>query len=129
MKILTCNTFLFLTFTIFFFSLETSAQESKTNVKQDPKFEQLLTEKRKINASIAVNERYKIQIFSGDSEKAKRTLSDCKQQFTELDGTIVFNTPNYKVLIGNFRTRIEAERNLVDLKKYYENAFLIKPQK
>jgi hypothetical protein len=129
MKILTMKKVLLLSFILSILSIKAIAQNSKTNVRQDPKFEQLLIEKRKINASIAVNERYKIQIFSGDSDKAKKALNDCKQQFTNLDGTIVFNTPNYKVLMGNFRTRIEAERNLIDLKKYYENAFLIKPQK
>jgi hypothetical protein len=33
------------------------------------------------------------------------------------DGTIVFNTPVYKVWIGNFKTRIEAERNLAEFKE------------
>ncbi|KDN56818.1 SPOR domain-containing protein [Flavobacterium seoulense] len=106
-----------------------SAQEAKINIQQNPKFEQLLSEKRKINTSITVNERYKIQVFSGNSEKAKSTLNDCKQNFSDLDATIVFNTPNYKVWLGNFRTRIEAERNLVEIKKVYQNAFLIKPKK
>jgi len=35
----------------------------------------------------------------------------------------------YKVWVGNFKTRIEAEKNLNDLKKKYPNAFLIKPNK
>jgi hypothetical protein len=105
------------------------AQDINTTVSQDPKFEQLLNEKRKINASITVNERYKIQTFSGDSENAKRTLNECKKEFRDLDGTIVFFAPNYKVWIGNFRTRIEAERNLKEIKKKYKNALLIKPKK
>jgi len=46
-----------------------------------------------------------------------------------LDGTIVFNTPNYKVWVGNFRTKIEAKRNLIDIRRKYEDAYLIKPQK
>lgn len=78
---------------------------------------------------MTVNERYKIQVFSGDSENARKSLSDCKQEFRDLEGTIIFNTPNYKVWVGNFRTRMEAEHYLVDLKKKYPNAFLIKPQK
>ncbi|WP_026707559.1 SPOR domain-containing protein [Flavobacterium frigidarium] len=120
---------LFLTFLICLTANSLMAQDQNLNVRQDAKFQQLLSERRKISSSATVNERYKIQIFSGDSEKAKSELYICKQQFRELDGTIVFNTPNYKVWIGNFRTRIEAERNLVELRKSYSNAFLIKPQK
>jgi hypothetical protein len=129
MRILTIQNSIFCIAYLSILSLKVSAQESKINIQQNPKFEQLLNEKRKINSSIAVNERYKIQVFSGVSEKAKKTLSDCKQNFVNLDGTIVFNTPNYKVWIGNFKSRIEAERNLVEIKKSYPNAFLIKPKK
>ncbi|MFL9830377.1 SPOR domain-containing protein [Flavobacterium sp. ARAG 55.4] len=129
MRILTIRTTtIYITiFTICTFKL--AAQEAKINIHQNPKFEQLLNEKRKINSSIAVNEGYKIQVFSGNSEKAKSTLYNCRQNFPELDGTIVFNTPNYKVWIGNFKSRIEAERNLAEIRKNYENAFLIKPKK
>lgn len=129
MRILTIPNHIFHIALISLYCLKLSAQEAKINIQQNPKFEQLLNEKRKINSSIAVNERYKIQVFSGNSEKAKSTLNECKQNFTALDATIIFNTPNYKVWIGNFRNRIEAERNLVEIKKVYENAFLIKPKK
>jgi hypothetical protein len=52
-----------------------------------------------------------------------------KQEFKEIDATIVFNTPNYKVWVGNFKTRMEAERNFVEIKKKYKNVLLIKPNK
>jgi hypothetical protein len=129
MKILTIKKAFFYSLVLSIITSNSKAQDRKVKINQDPKFEQLLNEKRKINTLIAVNERYKIQIFSGENEKAKKTLNDCKQNFKDLDGTIVFNTPNYKVWIGNFRTRIEAERNLIEIKKSYENALLIKPQK
>lgn len=105
------------------------AQEGKMTVTQDPKFEQLLNEKRKINSSITINDRYKIQIFNGDSENSKKTLMDFKKDNKDMDATIVFSTPMYKVWVGNFKTRIEAEKNLNALKKKYPNAFLIKPNK
>jgi len=106
-----------------------NGQDQKSNLSQDPKFKQLLNEKRKINASLTVNDSYKIQIYSGGSENAKKTLSEFKQEFKGLDATIVFNTPNYKVWVGNYRTRIEAEKNLVDIKDSYKNVLLIKPSR
>jgi hypothetical protein len=105
------------------------SQEDKLTLSQDPKFEQLLHEKRKINASITVNDRYKIQIYNGDSESSKKTLGEFRKEFKNYDGTIVFSTPTYKVWVGNFKSRIESERNLMELKKKYPNAFLIKPNK
>ncbi len=108
---------------------KTLAQEEKTNLKQDPKFEQLLNEKRKINTSLMNNDSYKIQIFNGTNDNAKKILNKFKQENNDLEATIIFNTPNYKVWVGNFRSRIEAERYLVEIKKKYINVFLIKPSK
>ena len=129
MRILTTSKFIFFTIGLVISTNKLVAQDQNINIKQDSKFELLLNEKRKTNSLIAVNDRYKIQIFSGESEKAKKALYDCKQFFNDLDGTIVFNTPNYKVWIGDFRTRIEAEKYLVEIKKKYDNVLLIKPQK
>lgn len=129
MRISTLKSSLLYCFIISLSTQISKAQQQNTNIKQDAKFEQLLSEKRKINNSIIVNERYKIQVFSGSSDGARKALSNCKQEFPTLDGTIIFNTPNYKVWIGNFRTRIEAEHYIVDLRKKYPNLLLIKPQK
>ncbi|MFE3866768.1 SPOR domain-containing protein [Flavobacterium sp. LS2P90] len=129
MRILAPKQVIFYTLSLLITSCYLHAQDAKVRVSQDPKFEQLLNDKRKSNVSAPVNDRYKIQIFSGDSENAKKTLRSFKQEFTDTDGTIVFNTPNYKVWVGNFKTRIEAERNLVDIRKKYKNILLIKPSK
>ncbi|TGD58376.1 SPOR domain-containing protein [Flavobacterium humi] len=112
-----------------FIASQCFSQDGKAIVKQDPRFEQLLNEKRKINSSITVNDRYKIQIFTGDSETSKKALTEFRKANKNVDATIVFHTPIYKVWIGNFKTRIEAEKKLLALKKKYPNAFLIKPNK
>ena len=110
-----------------FFNIKSVAQQGSITVSQDPKFEQLLNEKRKINSSLIANNRYKIQIFNGDNAASKKQLNDFKKDFKQYECTIVFNTPIYKVWVGSFKSRIEAERNLEILQKKYPKAFLIKP--
>ncbi len=129
MRILTLKTGILTASLIGFSCMNLYAQGNNLTVNQDSKFEQLLNEKRKINSSITVNDRYKIQIYNGDSESSKKILSDFRKEYKNYDGTIVFSTPTYKVWVGNFKSRIESERNLVELKKKYPNAFLIKPNK
>jgi hypothetical protein len=119
-------------FALFLFGFcltKTFSQEGKTSISQDPRFEELLNEKRKINASITLSDRYKIQIFTGDSESSKKALLEFRKNNKNIDGTIVFNTPIYKVWIGNYKTRIDAEKKLQELRKKYPNSFLIKPNK
>ncbi|MBG6110528.1 hypothetical protein H4V97_002360 [Flavobacterium sp. CG_23.5] len=129
MRILAIKQVFFYTVGLVITSSCIQAQDRNVTINQDPKFEQLLNEKRKLNVSISANDLYKIQIYSGDSENAKKTLKGFKQEFTDTDGTIVFNTPNYKVWVGNFKTRMEAEHNLIDIRKKYKNVLLIKPNK
>ena len=106
-----------------------NAFAQNTTLNQDEKFEQLLNEKRKINASINANSLYKIQIFNGTSEESKNTLIQFRRENKNYDATIIFSTPAYKVIVGYFKSRIEAERNLKILKKNYPNALIIKPSK
>lgn len=121
----TIMTFFFVAFS----ASKISAQYQNIKLSQNPKFEQLLNEKKKINNSITIDDSYKIQIFNGSSEVAKKNLTEFRQEFKNIDATIVFNTPNYKVWVGNFRTRIEAERNLLEIKKKFSSVLLIKPSK
>ena len=129
MKFLTFfKPFLFLTL-VTQISLKTFSQQGIVNLTQDAKFEQLLNEKRKINNAITITDRYKIQVFNGDSENSKKQLMAFKKEFSDTDCTIIFSTPLYNVWVGNYKSRIEAERNLIEVKKRYSNVHLIKPNK
>lgn len=112
-----------------FWSTECLSQEGGATVVQDGRFEQLLAEKRRINSNITVNDRYKIQIFYGDNEKARKTLAEFKREFKTMDATVIFESPTYKVWAGNFKSRIEAEKNLIEIRKKYPYALIIKPNK
>lgn len=129
MRILNLSTYTTAFILLTFWNTDSLAQEGNVSVNQDTRLEQLLKEKRKINPSITVNDRYKIQIFYGDNDKARKTLTDFRKDFRELDGTIVFESPTYKVWVGNFKSKIDAERKLLDVKKKYPHALLIKPNK
>lgn len=129
MKFSTKKEFIKLCLYILLFLKFNQINAQKVTVYQDSKFEELLNQKRKVNSSITINNRYKIQIFNGSSEESKKTLIQFKRENKNYDATIVFSTPLYKVWIGNFKTRIEAERNLNMLKKNYPNSIIIKPNK
>ncbi|MFL9843125.1 SPOR domain-containing protein [Flavobacterium rhizosphaerae] len=129
MRILKPETaFLALLFCILF-NYTTVAQQGGISVEQDNRFEELLNEKRKINPNIIVNDKYKIQIFYGENAKARKTLTQFKKDYKDLDGTIVYESPTYKVWVGSFSSRIEAEKKLTEVKEKYPYALLIKPNK
>lgn len=123
-------------FTLFTFSLvallssqNIFSQTNKSNIEQDEKIEKLLLEKRKNNSAITINDKFKIQIFFGNIEESKKSLISFKKNFSQTDGTIVFSNPSYKVWVGSFKSKIEAEKALITIKKKYTTAVIIEPNK
>ncbi|UYW02637.1 SPOR domain-containing protein [Flavobacterium agricola] len=105
------------------------AQSSNTITTNDSKINNLLEEKRKINSKITINDQYKVQIYHGDIETARKTLEDFNSKFEDYDGTIVFSSPNYKLWIGPFKNRIQATKAWSEIKESYSRALIIKPSK
>jgi hypothetical protein len=105
------------------------SQTKKSNIEQDEKIEKLVLEKRKNNSAITINDKFKIQIFFGNIDESKKTLIAFKKEFTQTDGTIIFNNPSYKVWVGSFKSKIEAEKALLTIKKKYPTSVIIEPNK
>lgn len=114
---------------VFFFSTcgIIFAQEGKTTVQVDPKVEELLSIKKKMNTSIAIEEGYKIQIFNGSSADSEKARQKFKSEFKEFDSTIKYSSPTYKVFVGPFESRILAEGAMQKIREKYPNALMIKP--
>ncbi len=112
------------------FSMQNNfSQTKKSSIEQDEKIEKLLLEKRKNNSAITINDKFKIQIYFGNIDESKKTLIAIKKDFSQIDGTIVFSNPSYKVWVGSFKTKIEAEKALITIKKKYTTSVIIEPNK
>lgn len=71
---------------------------------------------------------YRIQIYSGPLEQTEELLKNLDESFSEWPRSIDFESPSFRLRIGTFKTRIEAERNLIAVRKKYPAAVLLKPQ-
>lgn len=100
------------------------AQNPTVRIDQDPQIEKLLDFKKDIRTIDA----FKIQIYSGERSGAEHVKNDFSNLFNDIPASMEFNTPNYKIWVGNFANRLEAERALVKIKKEYANAFIFKPK-
>jgi hypothetical protein len=106
-------------------SFTLNAQQAEVNVEQDSDIDKLLEYKK----DTKTNKVYKIQVFqSVDPDKAEREKSNFLNLYEEWPVEIVWNTPNYKVWVGNFTTRLEADRALAKIKKEYMYAIIFQPK-
>ena len=85
--------------------------------------------KKELNKDDASSKKYKIQIYSGSLSVAQNEEAKYKKEYTKWSSTHVYETPNHKIWVGNFRTRLEADRALKEINKTFERAFIFKPKK
>jgi hypothetical protein len=112
-------------FFLFAFTFSINAQEGKVNIDQDEAIDKLLEYKKDVKTS----KIYKIQVYnSTDPDKAQREKANFLNSFGQWPVEIVWNTPNYKVWVGNFATRLEADRALAKIKKKYMYAIIFQPK-
>lgn len=109
-----------------FFNL-VNAQEGTISIDQDAQISQLLEIYKK---SLNNHDYYKIQVgFVSNNEKAQEIKSNVEIDFPELPARIDFDSPTYRIRVGRFKSKLEAERKFNEVRKKYPNAMLLKPKK
>lgn len=129
MKILNTKNQIFALVFMASFASVSFAQEGTVIINQDKEIAKLLDIKTEINTSENASDRYKIQIYSGNRSEAEKAQSTFKSLDLDLTSKLVYETPNYKIWVGNFRSQLEADRALVKVKAKFPAAFKFKPKK
>ncbi len=100
-------------------------QEGTVSIDQDPKIDRLLELYKTTNARVNY---YTIQVGFGSYEDAEELKADVQADFPQWTPRIIFDSPTYRVRVGNFRTKLEAERQFLEVRKKYPAALLLKPE-
>lgn len=102
-------------------------QSKNSDIEMDKEIKKLLSLKILINKNIYERNYYAIQLYNGNYQKAKEIQSDFIKKFPEWGSKLSFETPNYKVRVGNFKEFLEASKKLDFIRKLYPSAFLLRP--
>lgn len=108
-----------------FFSAFVMAQDGKVSVNVDKNVSRLMAIKKEIHKA---QSSIKIQIYSGSRINAEAKLMQFNLDFPEISTVMVYETPNYKIWSGDFRTQLEADRALIKIRKTYKEAFSFRPK-
>lgn len=118
---------------ILFISLNATAQTDTGTVvvHKDPRIELLVKKQIEINEFTTRNARrsapgFRIQVVStNDRNKAFTAKSTIYQQFPELKAYLLYQSPFYKLKVGNFIKREDAEEYLSAIKQYFPSGVYI----
>ncbi len=105
------------------------SQTGRVNIQQNEMLPQLLEMKTQMTKDGKLGDRFKIQLYYGDNNAASEVIKQYRAKYNAWPSEIIYETPNYKVWIGNFRNRREADRALMQIKADFPTAFIPKPQR
>ena len=69
---------------------------------------------------------YTIQIYYGGLAEADSILEDFRENYQEIKSNLIFETPNYKVRIGEYKDINIASQKLEEIRRIYPSSFIIK---
>ncbi|WP_163517768.1 SPOR domain-containing protein [Gelidibacter japonicus] len=116
----------FFAFAFFSATLAIHAQDGIVTVEQNKDIDKLLEFKKDVRSTI---DAFVIQVYNGPRGGAQSARSQVATLFPDWSNTIEYESPNYKIWLGNFRTRLEADRALMKVKKSYPDALVLRPKK
>ena len=119
--------------TLLFLSLSGIALSQKIEnlsyVNRDPRIDRLIEKHRHYNQANPGVDGFRVQIFFDSGNNSKRAAQTAREKFMEGHPDIIayltFKAPYYRVRVGDFRTKLEAEGFLFQLATAYPNAFTV----
>jgi len=106
-----------ITFILLIFTQGVTAQESS-------EIDKILAQKRLHNKENPYGKGFKIQLYNGDETSAYRIKNEFNLKF-DSKATLLYESPEWKVRVGNYSTRLEADRALLSIKEKFTGAVVL----
>jgi hypothetical protein len=109
---------------LFFVGFLTSQTIYSQSKKSDSTLiNELISKKRSFNKEFGYG--FRIQLYNGLETEAKKTETKFKIDFPEIKTYLLYRQPEWKIQVGFYKTKLEADRALLDLKRKYGSAIVI----
>lgn len=95
--------------------------QNETN--SSPQIKRLIAKKRSFNRSYGYG--YIIQIYYGDETKARSLQSKFKVNFPDVYTKLDYDKPDWKVLVGKYKTKLEADRAVIRFSEKFSGLIVI----
>jgi len=102
--------------------------QGSLRVDQDSRIESLISKQRRIYAVDSSFSGYRIHIFMeiGNEalDHAKAAKARFERNFPDIPAYLTYAEPYFRVRVGDFRNRVEAEKELRRIKPKFKEAFV-----
>lgn len=103
-----------LLFLFFFIAISHSTYSQKKTTKLE-EIRNIISKKRNFNKEFGFG--YSIQLYNGNEKLARQILTRFNVDFPNRFSKLVYNSPEWKVQVGNYKTKLEADKDLIKFQK------------
>ena len=111
---------------LFFLSHSLANAQDENVIYNDTLTQKLFQIKKDYSKRIFESTYYTIQIYFGDFKNADSILIDFQENYEGIKSELIFETPNYKVRIGEYKDVNIASQKLEGIRKRYPGSFILK---
>ena len=111
---------------IFFLSHSSANAQDENVVYNDTLTQKLFQIKKEYSKRVFESTYYTIQIYFGDLKSADSILIDFQENHEGIKSELIFETPNYKVRIVEYKDIDIASQKLEGIRRTYPGSFIIK---
>lgn len=101
-------------FLFFFIAISHSTYSQKKTTKLE-EIRNIISKKRNFNKEFGFG--YRIQLYNGNEQQARQILTRFNVDFPDRFSKLVYNSPEWKVQVGNYKTKLEADKDLIKFQK------------
>lgn len=98
-----------------------SFSQDKTNETSEVK--SIISKKRSFNSTYGFG--YRIQLYNGNEQQARRYRARFSVEFPGISSKLVYNAPEWKIQVGNYKTKLEADKDLMKFEKKFSGIIVI----
>lgn len=106
---------------VFFIGNNSLSAQIKKNISKD--VQSLISKKRSFNKEFGYG--YRIQIYYGDETNARSLQKKFQINFPGIYTKLTYQQPNWKVQVGNYKTKLEAEKALITFSEKFSGLIVI----
>jgi len=109
-----------------------SSSAGKIYINQNPDLQKIINNHISINKDKYVLKGWRVQIFLDSGKNARYRANSKKSNFLsrypDVNAYIDYNAPYFKIHVGNFRTKIEAEAFKKKISSNFSNSWVVESE-
>lgn len=104
-------------------------KDSTIVLTRDTKIDELIAKQKDNNTLKQTMAGYRVQIYFGSvRQKASEVKQDFSGKHADVNSYLTYLAPNFKVRVGDFRTRLEAQGFLKSIEGQYPTSFIVQDE-